>query len=67
MDDKPQVVVEITNDYELRDRAFELALEAINTMPAIADESNETPESMIAITMKLANEIYNFLKGQTHE
>lgn len=64
MDDKPQVVVEITNGYELRDRAFELALEAINTMPAIADESSETPESMIAITMKLTNEIYNFLKGE---
>lgn len=64
MSDKPQVIVEIETGYELRDRAFELALQAIETMPAIADENNETPDSMIAITMKLANEIYNFLKGQ---
>lgn len=64
MIEKTQVVLEIENGYEIRDRAFELALEAINTMPAIADEGNESPEAMIAITMKLANEIYVFLKGQ---
>jgi len=59
-----QVLVQTTNEYERRDRAFELALETINVMPAIADESNETPESMIAITLKLANEIYKFLDAQ---
>jgi len=59
-----QVLVQTTNEYERRDRAYELALETINVMPAIADESNETPESMIAITLKLANEIYKFLDAQ---
>ena len=60
---KDWVTEKYGDDMLLRDRAFCLALEAIETMPAIADESNETPESMIAITMKLANEIFNFLKG----
>lgn len=63
--EKPQVVLETAHGYEIRDRAFELALDAIATMPAIADENNEPPERMIAITMRLANEIYNFLKGET--
>jgi hypothetical protein len=63
-----EVIVQTTNDYERRDRAYELALETINVMPAIADESNETPESMIAITLKLANEIYKFLDAKAqHE
>lgn len=63
-----EVIVQTTNDYERRDRAYELALETINTMPAIADESNETPDSMIAITLKLANEIYKFLSDRAqHE
>lgn len=63
-----EVIVQTTNDYERRDRAYELALETINTMPAIVDESNETPDSMIAITLKLANEIYKFLSDRAqHE
>lgn len=63
-----EVIVQTTNDYERRDRAYELALETINTMPAIADESNETPDSMIAITLKLANAIYKFLSDRAqHE
>lgn len=63
-----EVIVQTTNDYERRDRAYELALETINTMPAIADESTETPDSMIAITLKLANEIYKFLSDRAqHE
>lgn len=61
--EKIPAVVEIASDYDMRDRAFMLTIDAIETMPAIVDECNETPESMIAITMKLANEIYNFLKG----
>lgn len=50
------------DDHALRIRAVELAIEAFNRTDAYVD-GDYTSQNITAFLLKLADDIYNFLKG----
>lgn len=59
----------ITTDFDVRERAMELAIELYRDMELAFLEAREgnAEENSRKLLMRTATDIYNFLKGQTNE